>query len=339
MNEEIWVFLSHSNEDYDKVKLVRDLLEQESFRPIMFFLKCLHDHDEIDGLIKREIDARKRFVLCDSDNARKSAWVQHEVEYIKSKNRMYETINLDASTEEIAAAIKRFRIRTTVFLEVSSYKKYDIAIRKRLKEEEFRYYDYKSEMKTLPEELTQIKSELIKEIEEEFTRFGERKRIERFIFEENSGVQYASIIPFSLAANLRNLSNLNDRIMEQYQTRIDYYKERWSTAKAAYERNILEKKQESLEDAQQNGFYIVLLGALDRHPRSFKKIQSAFSSGERTIIVKLDNFMAKTAPKELKELVSQKSFLDATGKNPVEVAELIMDHLKLMDDKLMNAGK
>ena len=34
MNDnEVWVFLSHSNKDYEKVRQVRNMLEQESLRP------------------------------------------------------------------------------------------------------------------------------------------------------------------------------------------------------------------------------------------------------------------------------------------------------------------
>jgi hypothetical protein len=68
MNKQIWVFLSHSNKDYDRVKEVRNMLESMSFRPIMFYLLCLSDNDEVDNLIKREIDARTRFIYCDSEN-------------------------------------------------------------------------------------------------------------------------------------------------------------------------------------------------------------------------------------------------------------------------------
>lgn len=45
-NNEIWVFLSHSNLDYDNVRRVRDLLENDGFRPIMFYLKCLEDNKD-----------------------------------------------------------------------------------------------------------------------------------------------------------------------------------------------------------------------------------------------------------------------------------------------------
>lgn len=38
-NNEIWVFLSHSNKDYEKVRIVRNILEEHGFRPLMFFFE------------------------------------------------------------------------------------------------------------------------------------------------------------------------------------------------------------------------------------------------------------------------------------------------------------
>ena len=58
MDKGIWVFLSHSNKDYEKVRQVRNILEQQGYRPLMFFLNCLNDDNEIDGLIKREIELK-----------------------------------------------------------------------------------------------------------------------------------------------------------------------------------------------------------------------------------------------------------------------------------------
>lgn len=115
-NNEIWVFLSHSHEDYEKVRKVRDVLEDWHMRPLMFFLKCLNDHDEIDSLIKREIDCRTRFILCDSKNARKSKWVQKEVEYIRAKDRICETIDLSLPIEEIKKKLNEFKRKATLFL-------------------------------------------------------------------------------------------------------------------------------------------------------------------------------------------------------------------------------
>lgn len=115
-NNEIWVFLSHSNKDYEKVRQVRNMLEEQSLRPLMFFLHCLNDDDEIDSLIKREIDCRTRFILCDSENARKSHWVQKEVEYIKSQNRICETIDLSKSMDEIMSSLQDFINKTRIFI-------------------------------------------------------------------------------------------------------------------------------------------------------------------------------------------------------------------------------
>lgn len=115
-NNEIWVFLSHSNKDYEKVRQVRNMLEKQSLRPLMFFLNCLNDEDEIDSLIKREIDSRTRFILCDSENARKSRWVQMEVDYIKLQNRICETIDLSKSVEDIKASLHDFINKTKIFI-------------------------------------------------------------------------------------------------------------------------------------------------------------------------------------------------------------------------------
>lgn len=124
-NKEIWVFLSHSNEDYDKVRKVRNMLEEQELRPIMFFLKCLNDDDEIDGLIKREIDCRTRFILCDSENSRKSKWVQREIEYIKSQHKPYEIIDLSKNENEILEQLKEVRRRSKLFI---SYSRKDQAL-------------------------------------------------------------------------------------------------------------------------------------------------------------------------------------------------------------------
>ena len=118
-DNEIFVFLSHSHKDYEKVRVVRDLLENEGFRPLMFFLKCLEkeEYSELTKtLIKEEIDSRQRFILCDSKNAKGSNWVQFEVEHIKEINRPYEVVNLDWPTERIEESIQRFKTRSTVFL-------------------------------------------------------------------------------------------------------------------------------------------------------------------------------------------------------------------------------
>ncbi len=140
-DNEIWVFLSHSNKDYEKVCQVRNMLEDENLRPLMFFLHCLNDEDEIDDLIKREIDCRTRFILCDSENARNSEWVQKEVNYIKSKERIYETIDLNKPVDEIKKTLQQFVTKTRIFV---SYNREEVQLAKsfvlRMKKYDFNVY-------------------------------------------------------------------------------------------------------------------------------------------------------------------------------------------------------
>lgn len=111
-----WVFISHSNKDFEKIIKVRNKLESLRYKPLLFFLKCLEDDSEIFELIKREIKARDRFILCDSYNSRTSKWVQKEIEYIKSLHRPYEIIDLDAEESEINECIDRFDSRSSVYI-------------------------------------------------------------------------------------------------------------------------------------------------------------------------------------------------------------------------------
>ena len=126
--EGFWVFVSHSTKDFEKVRLVRNALEDSGFRPILFYLKCMENEDEINELLKREIDARRRFILCDSPNAQASKFVQSEVDYIRAQQRMYEIVDLSSidldsenSKDEVLQLIKPFRVRTNVFLSYNDY--------------------------------------------------------------------------------------------------------------------------------------------------------------------------------------------------------------------------
>lgn len=124
-DKEIWIFLSHSNKDFQKVRLIRNYLEEHACRPLMFYLKCLSNDDEIDDLIKREIDCRTRFIICDSDNSKASKWVQSEVKYIKSQQRSYETLDLSKSEDEIKEQLDKLIKSTQIFL---SYSRQDSAL-------------------------------------------------------------------------------------------------------------------------------------------------------------------------------------------------------------------
>jgi hypothetical protein len=112
-----WIFVSHSHKDITGVRAIRDELEHMGHQPLLFFLKCINDHDELDGLIKREIDARNFFLLCESEASRSSNWVQREVAYIKSlSNRVVHTVDLGADSSIQLHAIRELSRQATVFM-------------------------------------------------------------------------------------------------------------------------------------------------------------------------------------------------------------------------------
>lgn len=80
IEEGFWVFVSHSTKDFERIRLVRNALEDSRFRPILFYLKCMEDEDEINELLKREIDAHRHFVPCDSPIAQASRLLRSKVE-------------------------------------------------------------------------------------------------------------------------------------------------------------------------------------------------------------------------------------------------------------------
>lgn len=97
-----FLFISHSHHDMDKVRQLRNKLEDEGFEPLCFYLKCLDDTtDELHDLIKREIDARQWFVYAVSPNSKASEYVQWEREWRKrpeSKNKQELVWNLESDT-------------------------------------------------------------------------------------------------------------------------------------------------------------------------------------------------------------------------------------------------
>jgi hypothetical protein len=112
-----WIFVSHSTRDLEKVRQVRNAVEAAGGEPILFFLKCLSDHDEIHELIKREIEARNFFLLCDSSNAKSSKWVQDEIAHVNSlQEKKTERIDLDADWQSQIRGIEAIVRQATVFM-------------------------------------------------------------------------------------------------------------------------------------------------------------------------------------------------------------------------------
>lgn len=86
-------------------------------KPLLFFLKALDDDEELRSLLRREIDARSFFLLCDSDAARRSPWVQDEHEYVRQLiGKQVVTIPPEAEWNVQLAAIDYMLTRATAFL-------------------------------------------------------------------------------------------------------------------------------------------------------------------------------------------------------------------------------
>ena len=140
-NNAMWVFLSHSNKDFEQVRILRNLLEEKGFRPIMLYLRSKEDSskvEELRQLIFDEIDHRNRFIYCKSPNAEASRWVDEEIQYIKSKDRIFETIDIEQSERGIIEQLNDFRKKSNIFI---SYQRDDSELAKsianRLKKYEF----------------------------------------------------------------------------------------------------------------------------------------------------------------------------------------------------------
>ena len=109
-----YVFLSHSHYDFDKVCRLRNLLEAEGFKPLMFFLKAFENpkfEPMLKPILKEEIDKRDLFILCRSENSEMSDWVKFEEDHIKSKLVPYAVIDLNGDIYAQIAIIKLYRRR------------------------------------------------------------------------------------------------------------------------------------------------------------------------------------------------------------------------------------
>lgn len=115
-----WVFISHSHQDIELVRKIRNQLEELGLEPLMFYLKCLSDENEIEELIKREIDERDWFIYADSINARNSKWVKTERDYIeKLTDKKIFTIDLTANLDIQMEYIKHIARQMKVYISAS----------------------------------------------------------------------------------------------------------------------------------------------------------------------------------------------------------------------------
>ena len=125
--KEYW-FISHSHLDIEKVRIVRNVIEEVFFyEPILFFLKCLSDDNEITNLIEREISERVWFVYCQSENAANSIYVQQERRYLDdliAKGHKKKKISINLDNYELWDPFCEKDIREQVFASIRKSKVY-----------------------------------------------------------------------------------------------------------------------------------------------------------------------------------------------------------------------
>ena len=112
-----WIFVSHSNKDLTEVRGIRNFLEMKGHNPILFYLRSLQDDDLLPDLLKREIEVRNFFVLCNSPNADRSIWVQEEIRMVKAMpEKIYEEIDLTRDLERQIHKLAALSKRATVYI-------------------------------------------------------------------------------------------------------------------------------------------------------------------------------------------------------------------------------
>ena len=138
-----WVFISHSHMDIEKVRDIRNALERKGFDPLLFYLKCLEDTNEIHALIEREIIERDWFIFIDSENSRNSQWVQQERDIVESlPDKKVFVIDLSKNIEQQIDFITR---QMTVFVSYTlKDKEIGKALENALLERDFLVFDYNS---------------------------------------------------------------------------------------------------------------------------------------------------------------------------------------------------
>ena len=145
-----WIFISHSSNDIQKVRIIRNEFEKYGQNPLAFHLKCLNDETdenkrELCDLIKREISVRDWFVYCESPSAKNSLYVKMERDYVNQCNKQFIwEIDLDQNIESIKEKIKNICTSIQVYV---LYSQKDVKIvtplMQELKKSDFQVWDNK----------------------------------------------------------------------------------------------------------------------------------------------------------------------------------------------------
>ena len=121
-----YIFVSHSSKDWEKVRIIRNDIENLKFYPLLFHLKCLEkdpllhkDVIRLKRILKEEIASRGRFLLCNSENSKKSEFVNWEIREVKKySNIIVEEINIDDPMPLIKSQLKNWitKLNTIAFI-------------------------------------------------------------------------------------------------------------------------------------------------------------------------------------------------------------------------------
>ena len=168
-----WIFLSHSSQDIDKVRIIRNEFEKHSHNPLAFHLKCLNadtpeGKQELDTLIKREIDSREWFVFCESPAASRSEYVQMEKDYIlKTGKQKVWSINMSLPIDAILAKIKEICTLIKVYISYTRRDGYEVykQLSNALIEKDFDVWDSECDIVPGTEVYTEIQSIIQKTVE------------------------------------------------------------------------------------------------------------------------------------------------------------------------------
>ena len=150
-NNGSWIFISHSSDDIEKVRIIRNEFERYGQNPLAFHLKCLNDNTtkgkkELYDLIEREIEARDWFVYCESESARESSYVQMEREYVQKCDKQFVwLINLDQSIDDIKKKVYEICCLLQIYIVYSRRDEFIVKpLKDALKENDFSVWDSQS---------------------------------------------------------------------------------------------------------------------------------------------------------------------------------------------------
>ena len=131
-NNGSWIFISHSSDDIEKIRIIRNEFEKYGQNPLAFHLRCLNTDTEnnkieLYDLIQREIEARDWFVYCESESARKSEFVKMERDYVQKCEKVFIwRINLDDDIEKIKLLVRDICCSIQVYV-ISSHRDYKLS--------------------------------------------------------------------------------------------------------------------------------------------------------------------------------------------------------------------